>query len=304
MPTELEQKLAVVKSPDIEQFELQQRMARLFVASKLFSDVKGVSETEAIAQAFTKIALGASMGFSAAESMTGIDIVQGRIAVSAQLRAARMQRAGFEWDVLQLDDQGCRLLLKKNGAPIVTTVIDGDGTQIEVAAIVSFTADDAKRAGLAGKDNYQRYKPDMFFARAITRAQRWYAPGVLSLDVMSTEEVLSEPGLSGEQKIHTQALRSKQKEEAMKKEYHAPILGSAVRPGSGTEEPPPTPIKVKPKPAEEPVPQESENFDAEPTEAPSSRVESVRSAQAKLEQKRREKAEQGPNHVSEIKTEW
>jgi hypothetical protein len=286
----------IVKSPDMQQFELQQRMARLFIASGLFSDVKGVSETQAIAQAFTKIALGASMGFSAAESMTGIDIVQGRIAVSAQLRAARMQRAGFEWDILQNDDQGCWLLLKKNGEPL----LNGE----EKPAIVCFTLDDAKRAGLAGKDNYQRYKPDMFFARAITRAQRWYAPGVLSLDVMSTEEVLSEPGLSGESKVHTQALRSKQKEEAAKKEYHTPTITQL--PGLPQTEPEAQahPIKVKPKPAEEPVPVEAENYDAEPIQAPS-RVESVRSAQAKLEMKRREKAEQGPNHVSEIKPpEW
>jgi hypothetical protein len=226
--------------------------------------------------------------------------VQGRIAVSAQLRAARMQRAGFEWDILELGDQGCRLLLKKNGAPIVTRMVDGSGEEIEVPAIVSFTAEDAKRAGLAGKDNYQKYKPDMFFARAITRAQRWYAPGVLSLDVMSTEEVLSEPGLSGEQKVHVSALRGKQREESVKKEYHTPTLTPLPQTEPEAQS---RPIKVKP-PVEEPVPVQAENFDAEPIQVPGSRVESVRSAQAKLEQKRREKAEQGPNHVSEIKMEW
>ena len=33
----------------------------------------------------------------------------------------------------------------------------------------------------------------MYFARAITRAQRRYAPGVLSLDILSTEEAIDLP---------------------------------------------------------------------------------------------------------------
>jgi hypothetical protein len=41
--------------------------------------------------------------------MTGIDIIQGRVSVGSSLRAARMQRAGYSWDILQLDDKGCRL---------------------------------------------------------------------------------------------------------------------------------------------------------------------------------------------------
>jgi len=41
--------------------------------------------------------LGEAMGFSAAESMTGIDIIKGRQAIGANLRATRMQRAGFSW---------------------------------------------------------------------------------------------------------------------------------------------------------------------------------------------------------------
>jgi hypothetical protein len=303
MPTDKEEAI-VVKSPEVEQFELDQRTARLMVESGLFADIKGVTERQAIAQAFVKIALGRSMGLSVGESMTGIDIIQGRPAISAQIRAARMTRAGFSWDILKIDDQGCWLLLKKDGKPI----INGE----EKPAIVSFTTDDAKRAGLAGKDNYQKYKPDMFFARAVTRAQRWYAPGVLSLDVLSTEEVLSEPGLSGESKVHVQALRSKQKEESIKKQYHTPTITQL--PGLPQTEPEAQsrPIKVKPPSpnemvplADEAVPSQAENYDAEPTQAPSSRVESVRSAQAKLEMKRREKAEQGPNHVSEIKPpEW
>jgi hypothetical protein len=46
---------------------------------------------------------------------------------------------------------------------------------------------------LIDKDNYKKDPSSMYFARAITRAQRRYAPGVLSLDVMSSEEARDYP---------------------------------------------------------------------------------------------------------------
>lgn len=209
------------KSSEIMRFELQQRVARLFALSGAFNDIKGVPEPQAIALAFVKMELGASMGFTAAESMTGIDFVQGRLAVGAQLRAARMQRAGYDWDILQNDDEGCWLALRRDGKPIVVTAMK-DGEEVECQAIVSFTKLDAERAGLLGKDNYKKYRSDMFFARAITRAQRWYAPGVLSLDLSSTEEVISDPvGVSGESKIHTHNLRMGKKAEAIVEDIKA-----------------------------------------------------------------------------------
>lgn len=165
-------------TPEAERFALQQRMAKLFYVSGLFADIKGQGVEQSIAQAFVKIALGDSMGFSAAESMQGIDIIKNRPAVGAQLRAARMQRNGYTWDVLQCDDKGCRLQLYK-----------GDKKLGEV----SYMEADAKAAGLLSKDNWKNDPSSMYFARAITRSQRRYAPGVLSLDVMSTEEAFDAP---------------------------------------------------------------------------------------------------------------
>lgn len=162
-----------IVSPEVEKFNMQQRAAKLFATSGLFADIKGADQTQMIAQAFVKIALGDSMGFSAAESMAGIDLIQGRPAIGAQLRAARMQRSGFRWRMDQLDDRGC-----------VLTVFHGDAE----LGKSSFTEADAKAANLLGKDNWKKNPRNMYFARAITNAQRWYAPGVLSGDVLSYEE--------------------------------------------------------------------------------------------------------------------
>ncbi len=179
------------KPVEIQRFELQQRAARLFATSGLFADIKGQSETQSIAQAFVKIALGESMGFSPAESMTGIDIIQGRVAISANMRASRMQRAGYEWDILQLDDTACRLRLKFEGQFVMQENEKGE----KVPAIVSFTMKDAAIAGLAGKDNYKKNPRNMLFARAVTNAQRWYAPGILSMNILSSEEATELPPL-------------------------------------------------------------------------------------------------------------
>jgi hypothetical protein len=161
---------------EVQTFELHQRMAHMFVVSGLFSDVKGQTIEQAVSQAYVKIALGQSMGFSAAESMQGIDLIQGRPAVGAHLRAARMQRAGFSWRFVQMDNKGC--------------VLDVYSKAGEKLGTVSFTEDDAKSAGLSGKENWKKNPSDMYFARAITRAQRRFAPGVLSLDVLSSEEAV------------------------------------------------------------------------------------------------------------------
>lgn len=182
------------KSAQVESFELKQREAKLFSMSGLFADIKGQSVEQSIAQAFVKISLGETMGFNAAESMTGIDIIQGRVAISANMRAARMQRSGYDWDVLQLDDKGCRLRLKYKGQPLMTEEKNEQTGEVrKVPVVIAFMEQDAARAALIGKDNYKKNPRNMYFARAITNAQRWYAPGILSMNILSVEEAQDLP---------------------------------------------------------------------------------------------------------------
>lgn len=203
-----------------EDFGHKQRLARLFAVSGCFQDIKtkNIPEEQAIAQAFVKIELGESMGFTAAESMQGVHLISGTPAVNAQLRAARMQRAGFSWEIDWFYDDkgfctGCRLWLYRNGKPILKParneageplVIDGKVQMEQVS--VAFLRRDAERlmtkiwdqgdgkpprtASVLEKDNWKNTPANMYFARAVTNAQRWYAPGVLSGDIPSTEEAM------------------------------------------------------------------------------------------------------------------
>jgi hypothetical protein len=236
--------MAPEKSDEAQHFEYLQRLAKLFAMSGLFADIKGVSETQALAQAFTKIALGEGMGLTPAESMTGLSIIQGRIAVNAEIRGARMQRSGLSWDILELSDQGCWLLLKKGDTPVTTRVKDKEGKEYDQPAIVSFTADEARIAGLLDKDNYKKWRQDMMFARALTRLQRRFAPGVLGAVVLTEEEITSDPALHApvelKAKNSLQAVKDKYKKSTIERpptEQTPVTAGAETAPAAATTRP-------------------------------------------------------------------
>jgi hypothetical protein len=206
-------------SLDMKLFEHKQRLANLFAKSGCFGDIKkDISQEQAIAQAFVKIELGESMGFTAAESMQGVHLINGTPAVNAQLRAARMQRAGFHWDIDWFDSdqgvcEGCRLWLYRNGRPLMKVVRDlagniiagENGQPLMEQVSVAFLKKDAemlkttmwgetrgekKTVSVLEKDNWKNTPRNMYFARAITNAQRFHAAGVLSGEIPSTEEAM------------------------------------------------------------------------------------------------------------------
>lgn len=186
------------------EFDQSQRLARMFAKSGCFTDIDKDEQKNwlppevSIARAMVKIELGASMGFSAAEAMTGIDIIKGRVAVGASLRGARMQRAGFSWPQMVVNNKGCWMPLCFKGEPMMapktaedgTPVLGPDGAPIMAQVVVSFTEPDARMLGLFDKREsmYLKDPSSMFYARTITRAQRRYGPGVLGVDALDTYE--------------------------------------------------------------------------------------------------------------------
>ena len=195
-------------------FEFQQRRAKLFAASGLFGPP--ADSQMAIAQAMVKIELGGSMGFTPAESLQGINIIKGVTSIAAALRASRMQACGYDWavDWLGTHDapEGCRLWLYQNGKPIMRIKRDAagkvqtakDGTPLEEQVFEEFTKADAQKQELLGKDNWKKAPRNMYFARAITNLQRFYAPKVLNINLPSTEEIADQepPAVSRRESEH------------------------------------------------------------------------------------------------------
>ena len=200
-----------------EEFKFQQQRAKMYAFSGLFGGTKDLSLDQAIAQAMVRIDLGEGMGFSAAESMQGIDIISNRPAISSALRAARMQAAGFSWGLQWHKEKGecagCTLWLNYKGKPIMeprrkddgTPVLDDEGRPVMDQAHVSFRKADAESMKTTIWEDGQKKRvsllqkwihgggatlEDLYFARVITRAQRRYAPAVLSTSILSIEEAM------------------------------------------------------------------------------------------------------------------
>ena len=141
-------------------------VAKMYAASGYFQDVRE------LAQACVKISAGAELGLTPCVSMTGINIIKGRVTLSAQTMASCMKRAGYKLKTKFATDS-CTI-----------TVIDPDGEELGES---SFSLADAKRAGLSG-GNWQKYPRNMLFARAVSNAARWFAPEVLT-GVYTPEEM-------------------------------------------------------------------------------------------------------------------
>lgn len=118
-------------------------------------------------------------GLALSAANTGLYIVNGHMAAQSNIIAAQLRRhPNYDYKVTRLDDECCTIQILRR--------FDG---KWEVEGEASFTREDAKLAGLDTKDTYKSYPSDMLFARAITRAQRRYAPDVFGGPVYTPDEL-------------------------------------------------------------------------------------------------------------------
>ena len=152
--------------PPVEALALTQVSSALF-RSGLFPSVKNE------AGAFAVCLLGRELGIGAMTALQNIAIIKGKFSCSAQLQQARAVRRGVTFDIIKLDNEGCKLRLHKNG------------TSTEF----SFNKEDAQRAGLIRPDSgYVKYPSDMYFCRAMTKGLRKIDPECV-LGLYTVEEV-------------------------------------------------------------------------------------------------------------------
>ncbi len=142
---------------------------------KVLSESGFFSDTKTASQAIAKILAGQELGFPPLASMTGIYIVKGKIALSANLMATGIKRGGkYNYRIKRLDDTGCVLEFSEGGKPI------GES---------SFTDADAKKAGLLSGENWQKYPRNMYFARALSNGAKWYCPDAFGMPVYAPDEM-------------------------------------------------------------------------------------------------------------------
>ena len=146
-------------------------VAQIFAESGLFSDARDM------AKAFVKIMAGRELGFGAFASMNGINIIQNKPALGANLIAAAIKRhpsPRYDYRVVELSNDTCIIDFYQDGEKIGQS---------------SFSMKDAAAAQLATKDNWRKNPRNMLFARAISNGARWYCPDVFGGPVYTPDEL-------------------------------------------------------------------------------------------------------------------
>ncbi len=147
-----------------------ERLGELLAKSGYFKD------SQQAGQAVVKVLAGRELGFGPIASMTGINIIQGKIGIGANLIAAAVKRSGrYDYRVLTMSEKVCDIEFFE--------VINGKRESIGKS---TFTAEDAAKAGT---QNMGKFPRNMLFARAISNGVKWYTPDVTGGPVYTPEEL-------------------------------------------------------------------------------------------------------------------
>jgi hypothetical protein len=147
-----------------------QTMAVAVVKSQLF----GMKTVE---QATALMLIAQAEGYHPALAARDYHIIQGRPTLKAETMMARFQQQGGKVDWKTLTDE-----------EVTATFSHPSGG----SATITWTFDQAKRAGLTGKDNWKNYPRAMLRARVVSEGIRTVFPGVV-LGVYTPEEVQDIP---------------------------------------------------------------------------------------------------------------
>jgi len=168
-----EEKTLAVRYPDGNIIQIFRELAEATLESREFG-LKTIGEGIVKAQFCWDFHLPLSV------ANTSLYIINGRMAVQSNLIASELKsHPDYDYDVIEHTDKICIIEIHQKSKR--TGEWESIGT-------VSYGVDDAKREGHSGKDTYKSIPKNMYFARAITNAYRWYAPNMFSVPVATIEE--------------------------------------------------------------------------------------------------------------------
>lgn len=157
-----------------ETFEGMMQQADVLVKSGLLpASVKSGAAAAAIMLA------GRELGIPPMQAFRTIYVVKGNIALSAQLMAALVLRAGHSYEILESSNTRCVIRFTRRGGATYTH---------------EFTLEDAKRAGLVSGDNWQRYPKAMLWSRCMSAGIRAFLPDVI-MGMYTPEELVGGDGV-------------------------------------------------------------------------------------------------------------
>ena len=178
-----------------------QTMAVAVVKSQLF----GMKTVE---QATALMLIAQAEGYHPALAARDYHIIQGRPTLKAETMMARFQQQGgkVEWKTLT-DTEVTAVFSHPSGG----------------SASITWTFEQAKKAGLTNKDNWKNYPRAMLRARVVSEGIRTVYPGVV-LGVYTPEEVQDIPNHSGPKDMGTAVVLDPIVEEEVKVDYPFSLL--------------------------------------------------------------------------------
>lgn len=150
------------------------KFAEVCIQSGLFKD------TTDLAKALLKISYGRALGVDEATSMQSINVIQGKLSLSANLIAVRIKQSGrYRYEVLKKTDKECQIQFYEK---IEDYLPDGRVTNkwIKPGPPEVFTVEMAKRANLTRNPVWGSHPEAMCFNRAISSGAKTYAPDVFA----------------------------------------------------------------------------------------------------------------------------
>lgn len=151
--------------------------ALVFIRSDFFRDAKS------LAQGMVKTLAGRELGIGPFKAMKELNIVEGKLEMSANLMAAMVQSSGqYRYRVREHSNELCRIeFFEVNPAA-------GDWESVGVS---EFTIEDARLAGLVkDRSAWVKFPKAMLFARAVSQGCRWYCPAVFGGAVYAEGEII------------------------------------------------------------------------------------------------------------------
>jgi hypothetical protein len=168
----------------------------------------GLFGMKTVEQATALMLIAQAEGYHPALAARDYHIIQGRPTLKAETMMARFQQQGgrVEWKTLT-DTEVTAVFSHPSGG----------------SASITWTFEQAKKAGLTGKDNWKNYPRAMLRARVVSEGIRTVYPGVV-LGVYTPEEVQDIPNHSGPKDMGTAVVVDHVEEEEVKPDYPFSLL--------------------------------------------------------------------------------
>lgn len=137
-------------------------------------------------QAFAIALKARELGIPPMMGFGSIHIIQGKTEISAQTMNAMLRKGGVSIEEVEVSREAVELVMRR---PMP------NGREDTVRS--RFTIDDAKMAGLTGKDNWKKHAEEMLYARALSKGARRIGPDLIHGAYTDGEITMAPPSVNG-----------------------------------------------------------------------------------------------------------